>query len=71
MRSNARTVSKLVFELLRELECRQGDGFQDEGSVLATRFICHRIGHKCGRIWRIGDESWDLLREVDIELWIF
>lgn len=50
MRSNATDVPKLVFELLRELEYRLGDGFQNEGSVLAARFICHPIGHKFGRI---------------------
>ncbi len=57
MRSDATAVSKFVFELLRELEYRLGDGFQDEGSVLAARLIGHPISHRFGRIWRIGDGS--------------
>ena len=61
MRSKARTVPKLMFELLRELKYRLGDGFQYEGSVLATRFNYHSINHKLGN-------GWDLLRKVDIEL---
>lgn len=57
MCSDATAVSKFVFELLRELEYRPGDGFQDEGSVLAARLICHPISRNFGRIWRMGDGS--------------
>ena len=63
MRSKAGIVSKLMFKLLRELEYRLGDGFQDEGSVLATRLNYHSISHKF-------ENGWDLLRKVDIELWL-
>lgn len=46
MSSKATIVSELVFEPLREPKYRLRDGFQDEGSVLATRFICLPISHK-------------------------
>jgi hypothetical protein len=46
MRSKARTVSKLVFKLLREFEYRLGGWFQDKRSTLATRYICHPISNE-------------------------